>query len=361
MSSRAVTIVVPTYEEAENIPELVAGIERVAHANALDIELLLCDDNSQDGTRDVVEALNRPWVRLITRTVDRGLSAAVIEGLRNASNDLLVVMDADLSHPPEAIPRMLDQLDQGFDFVIGSRYIEGGSTDADWGLFRWINSKVATFLARPFTSIKDPMSGFFAIKRPTFEHASELNPIGYKVGLELIVKCGCGSIAEVPIHFTDRRFGESKLNLKEQLKYLRHLRRLAIYKYPGWSNFLQFAVVGASGTVVNLIVLTALVAISVSDRIALAGGIGVSFLSNFVLNRRFTFSYARKDSIVGHFFGFLAASALGLVTNYSVALIFRENFAEVPIQIAAMVGIIAGMGLNYLMSRYLVFGNRARG
>ena len=223
-----VTIVVPTYEEAENIPGLVAGIEKIADENSLDVELLICDDNSQDGTPDVVSALNRSWVRLITRTTDRNLSPAVIEGLRKASNKNLVVMDADLSHPAEAIPRMLHKLDQGFDFVIGSRYVEGGSTDAEWGLFRWLNSKVATLLARPFTSVKDPMSGFFALRRSTFERASDLNPIGYKIGLELIVKCGCESIAEIPIHFADRQLGESKLTLKEQLKYIQHVRRLAI-------------------------------------------------------------------------------------------------------------------------------------
>lgn len=356
MSVRPVSIVVPTYEEAENLPGLIAGIEKTADESDLDVELIICDDNSQDGTPEVVKALDKPWVRLIVRTADRGLSPAVIEGLRNASHEDLVVMDADLSHPADAIPRMLSKLDQGFDFAIGSRYIEGGSTDAQWGLFRWINSKVATLLARPFTSIKDPMSGFFTLKRSTFERAAELNPVGYKIGLELIVKCGCESIAEIPIHFSDRQLGESKLTLKEQLKYIQHLRRLAIYKYPGWSNLLQFAVVGASGTVVNLLVLTALVAIGLADRLALAGGIGISFLSNFFLNRRFTFGYAREDSIIKHFFGFLAASALGLITNYTVAILFRENFTMVPIQIAAMVGILAGMGLNYVMSRYLVFG-----
>jgi glycosyltransferase involved in cell wall biosynthesis len=151
----------------------------------LDVELIICDDNSQDGTPEVVSALNKSWIRLIVRTSYRGLSPAVIEGLRNASNEILVVMDADRSHPADAIPLMLSKLDRGFDFVIGSRYIEGGSTDAEWGLFRWINSKVATLLAKPFTSIKDPMSGFFTLKRSTFNRAAELNPVGYKIGLVL--------------------------------------------------------------------------------------------------------------------------------------------------------------------------------
>src|SRR5206468_4514805 len=113
--------------------------------------------------------------------------------------------------------------------------------DAQWGLFRWLNSKVATLLARPFTSAKDPMAGFFALRRSTLEAGTDLNPIGYKIGLELIVKCGCRRIAEVPIHFADRQVGQSKLSFKEQLRYLQHLRRLFIYRYPNWSYVFQFA------------------------------------------------------------------------------------------------------------------------
>ena len=137
-----------------------------------------------------------------------------------------VVMDADLSHPPEAIPGMIARLDDGADFVIGSRYVSGGTTDSNWGLLRWLNSKVATWLARPLTRAKDPMAGFFALRRTTFERATALNPIGYKIGLELLVKCRCVRVDEVPIHFADRQHGESKLSFREQLRYLQHLGRL---------------------------------------------------------------------------------------------------------------------------------------
>src|SRR5207247_2034186 len=172
---------------------------------------------------------------LLVRTANRGLSPAVLDGLRAARHDRLVVMDADLSHPPEKIPDLLAALEGGADFVIGSRYVPGGSTDAEWGLFRWLNSKLATLLARPLTSAKPPMAGFFAWRRGTFEAGVDLNPIGYKIGLELIVKCRCRKIAEVPIHFADRKVGQSKLSFREQLRYLQHLRRLFIYQYPNWS------------------------------------------------------------------------------------------------------------------------------
>jgi dolichol-phosphate mannosyltransferase len=250
---------------------------------------------------------------------------------------------------------MLAALEAGADFVLGSRYAAGGSTDAEWGVFRWLNSKVATVLARPFSSASDPMSGFFGLRRTTFERGEDLNPIGYKIALELIVKCRCRRIVDVPIHFADRQAGESKLTLAEQMKYLQHLRRLLIFKYPDWSYALQFATVGTSGTVVNLAVLTLLVHLRLPEATAVGGGIFVSFFTNFFLNRRFTFSYARGGHMMKHFLGFAGTSAFGLVANYTAALFFRSRAPWLPIQIAALVGIVAGMGLNFLMSRYLVF------
>jgi dolichol-phosphate mannosyltransferase len=233
MTSRleTVSIIVPTYQEAQNLPHLIERIDQVRRGVSLTPELLIVDDDSRDGAEEFITSLARDDVRLIVRKTDRGLSPAVVAGLRAARHDVLVVMDADLSHPPEKIPEMLAALEEGHDFVIGSRYVEGGSTDAEWGLFRWLNSKAATLLARPFTRARDPLSGFFALRRATFERgAGELNPIGYKIGLELLVKCGCRKIKEVPIHFADRARGKSKLSLREQLRYLRHLGRLCAYR-----------------------------------------------------------------------------------------------------------------------------------
>ena len=175
------------------------------------------DDDSRDGSAELVDRLDLHWVHMVVRTADRGLSQAVLDGLRRSDGDVLVVMDADLSHPPEKIPEMLDALDRGADAVVGSRFTEGGSTGDDWGLFRWANSRVATLLARPLTPLMDPMSGFFALRRSTFAARTDFNPIGYKIGLELIIKCRCRKVVEVPIHFTDRRLGKSKLSLKEQI------------------------------------------------------------------------------------------------------------------------------------------------
>jgi dolichol-phosphate mannosyltransferase len=353
----SVSIVVPTYKEAENIPLLADRIEKVRDENGLDLELLIMDDDSDDGTEQVVADLNKPWIRLVVRKEDRGLSPAVVDGMRLATKSALVCMDADLSHPPEAIPELLEHLTQDYDFVIGSRYVEGGSTDSEWNLFRRLNSRAATWMARPFTRARDPMSGFFAISRERFEQAQDLNPIGYKIGLELIVKGRCEFIKEVPIHFSDRKLGESKLTLAEQLRYIQHLRRLFIYKYGGWAHFLQFAVVGGLGTVVNLAVLTLLDILRVPLTIAVAAAILTAMVFNFALNRRFTFSYARTGSLIAQFMGFVGASSLGAVVNYAVAITvlrYWPSLERFP-QVAALAGIAAGMVVNYAVSRYLVF------
>ncbi len=213
---------------------------------------------------------------MVVRDGERGLSPAVLDGIRQVNYPVVVVMDADLSHPPEKIPDMILALASGQEFVIGSRYVPGGGTDDEWGFFRWLNSRVATLLARPLTDAHDPMAGFFAFRRSEIDKARYLNPIGYKIGLELIVKCGLENVGEVPIQFIDRRFGQSKLSFKEQLRYLQHLRRLYIYKFAYMSSAVQFAAIGISGVFVNLIILTILVRLGVLPPIAVAVGIGVS-------------------------------------------------------------------------------------
>jgi dolichol-phosphate mannosyltransferase len=228
-----VSVVVPCYCEAENLRVLVPRIAAALGAAALSGEIIIVDDDSPDGTESVcTELAQRFPLRLITRYNERGLSSAVICGLRAAAGQILVVMDADLSHPPEAIPEMVAACRKPLvDFVIGSRHAVGGSISQTWSVFRRLNSSVATLLARGLTAARDPMSGFFALQRSTFESASDVCPIGYKIGLELIVRCDCRQIVEVPIHFEDRVAGESKLTMMQQWHYLRHLARLYWAKY----------------------------------------------------------------------------------------------------------------------------------
>jgi dolichol-phosphate mannosyltransferase len=353
LARSSISLVVPTFREVENIPHLVARVEALRNACGLDLELLLVDDDSRDGTEDLLRSLDLPWVQLVVRKTDRGLSQAVLDGLRRSAGDILIVMDADLSHPPEKIPEMLVALEHGADFVVGSRFVKGGSTDDDWGLFRWLNSRVATLLALPLTSLEDPMSGFFALRRETFEAGRDFNPVGYKIGLELIVKCRCARLAEIPIHFRDRRLGKSKLSLKEQLRYLKHIRRLYDYRFGTWSHLAQFLVVGASGLVVNVAFLTLFLRAGVRESIAIAIAIALSMLWNFALNRRFSFSYARRQSIVWQFAGFVAACSVGAVANYAVTLGTWNAFRYR--QMAAVAGTACGTIFNFVANRFLVF------
>jgi dolichol-phosphate mannosyltransferase len=232
-SFTSVSVIVPTYCEAENIPQLVERVVDSLESVACRGEVIIVDDNSPDDTKAVCSGMAQNYpVRLEVRISERGLSSAVIHGMRLASGDVLVVMDADLSHPPEVIPEMIRLIaDENVDLVVGSRYVNGGGTEAGWGLGRWLNSRLATLLAMPLTSLRDPMAGFFAMRRDAFLQSQELDPIGYKILLELLVKSGASSIREVPINFRNRRNGESKLSWREQVNYLRHLKRLYMYKF----------------------------------------------------------------------------------------------------------------------------------
>lgn len=351
----SVTVVVPTFREVENLPHLIDRIAAVREAYQLPLDLLIMDDDSRDGTVELIASRPEEWVRLMVRTSDRGLSQSVLEGMRQAQGDALVCMDADLSHPPDALPLLLSKLQAGADFVVGSRYVEGGSTADDWGFLRWLNSRVATALARPLTAVRDPMAGFFALRRSTFEGGRDFNPVGYKIGLELMVKCGCERVVEVPIHFEDRRYGQSKLTLKQQLLYIQHLRRLYIFKYGVWSQLLQFLVVGGIGTIVNLVALTALLTLGLEAQVAVAAAIFTAMCSNFALNRRFSFSYARGGPWPRQFVSFLGASSVGAVINYATTLFVLSRVPTLAPQLAALAGIAVGTLFNFIASRYLVF------
>ena len=354
----SIDVVVPTYKEALNIPLLIERLAVLKGTHAPHLHLTIVDDNSRDGTTEAIQQLNLPWVSLIVRAHDRGLSSAVLAGLNGTSGDIIVVMDADLSHPPEAIPALLNELGKGSEFVVGSRYVEGGVTDDNWGLFRWLNSRIATLMARPFTRISDPMSGFFALRRTTYSQADFLNPIGYKIGLELLVKCRCSRVSEVPIEFTDRIRGESKLSLREQLRYIQHVRRLFLYKYGAWSEVLQFIVVGASGALVNLATVTALLHAGLSAGASIACAIGVSICSNFLLNRRFTFSHSKSGHMPTQFMSYVASVSFGAFINYFAALLLLSVFPRFIPQLASLSGIAVATVANFVALKFLVFKRR---
>jgi dolichol-phosphate mannosyltransferase len=231
---REISVIVPALNEAKNLPMLMARIHKALKSRVY--EVIVVDDNSRDDTPAVCEELAQQFpLRLMVRhRATNGLSGAVLHGMEAARGEKIVVMDADLQHPPEKIPELLAKLETGeADFALGSRYVDGGTTEETWSWFRRVNSNVATWLAKPFAGgTRDPMSGFFALRRESYENASQLTPLGYKIALELMCKCRARRIAEVPIHFGERIAGESKLSLKQQARYLRHLSRLYAFMFP---------------------------------------------------------------------------------------------------------------------------------
>jgi dolichol-phosphate mannosyltransferase len=356
------SIIVPTYKEVLNIPHLLERIDKLRRTKGIECEVLFMDDDSADGSIEAVEKSGYGFARIVVRKQNRGLSPAVIDGMRLATNPVLVCMDCDLSHPVEKIPSMVLALASGQQMVLGSRYVPGASTSDDWGIFRWLNSRVATLLASPLTHVNDPMSGFFVLRKSDFNAAHDLNPVGYKIALELIVKCGMKNVGEIPINFVNRVHGESKLTLVEQLKFIKHLRRLYLHQFGEAMHFAQFLVVGLSGVFVNLFVLTLWQHFGAPAAAAIAAGIVVSVISNFLLNRRFSFSYARDRNWRSQLTGFVIASAIGAGVNFSVALYIQSrvlgpNVAH-SLQWAALVGVGAGMAFNFIANRYLVFRKR---
>lgn len=227
------SIIVPTYQEASNIPELVKRISQIDFKNRT-FEVILVDDNSRDGTVEMVDALSQqfPWLRLIVRQENKGYSQSLLTGFKQAKYPILITMDADLSHPPEKIPELLATLaEPETNMVIGSRYIPGGTIDNTWPLIRKIISRSAALMARPLLPMRvnDPLSGFMAFKSAEC-NTTKLKPISWRVGLEMMVKLQFKIIKEVPIFFSERTQGKSKLTIRSGLDYANHVMRLAIYK-----------------------------------------------------------------------------------------------------------------------------------
>lgn len=354
-----ISVVVPTYREALNLRELVQRLCAAFLGAGLDGEVIVVDDNSNDGTEDLCRELATAHpVRLFVRREERGLATAVIHGMRQAKGRVLVCMDADLSHPPESVPQLCRAVAGGeCEIAIGSRYVAGGSVEEGWGLFRWLNSKVATTLARGLTRVKDPMGGFFAIRRDVFEGAPPLAPLGYKILLELLAKCPKARAKELPIEFKDRKFGESKLNLKQQVLYLRHLRWLYQFRYPVLSEIFQYGLVGLSGLAVDLAVFSVLL-FFVRDTVGRAISFVVAATWNWAWNRRITFEGARSRSRLPQWAAFLVVSGAGFVVNWgSYYLLTRGSpFFFEHLKLALVVGVVIGFALNYLGARMLVFG-----
>lgn len=226
-----VSLIIPTLNERASLPILFEGLS-AAQARLIPehrLEVIIVDDGSADGTAEEARTAQTPFdVRVIERK-ERGLATAVLRGFTEARGEILGVMDADLSHPTELIPEMIAAMDKA-DLVVASRNLPGGSVE-EWPWYRVLASRFATLLVRPFgVRCSDPMSGYFFLRRGLLENRP-LSPIGYKILLEILVKSEARTIREIPYVFRNREVGKSKMGLGESVNYLRHLARLARWKW----------------------------------------------------------------------------------------------------------------------------------
>lgn len=223
----SISLILPTFNERKNLSILVKNIFRIMPKT----ELIIIDDNSPDGTGKLADELAKKYpVKAIHRKTRLGVSTAVIEGFKAAKGDIIGVMDADLSHPPEMIKELIKPIIKNkSDFVIGSRNIKGGSVEL-WPFYRRMISKTATLMAKPLTPVKDPLSGFFFLKRNVINNINFTSK-GYKICLEVIVKGKYNNIMEVPYTFRSRTVGTSKLNTKEYFNYCVDMFNLIRYKF----------------------------------------------------------------------------------------------------------------------------------
>jgi dolichol-phosphate mannosyltransferase len=358
--------VIPTYNERPNLQELVSRINDACRNAGDEVEIVIIDDNSPDGTGAFAEELAKDYnIKVVHRSGKLGLSTAVLSGFEVATGDNLVVMDADLSHPPEKIPEMVDKIKSGeAQMVVGSRYVKGGTVE-NWPIHRRAISKCATLLARGLTKVKDPMSGFFAMKRSVVDGV-ELNPIGYKIGLEILVKGRYDSVVEVPITFADRKAGKSKLGASVYLKYLDHCTRLYEHKKPWLARYIKFAFIGGIGTVINLAILwTAVEIFFVHYLWAAVMAFVVADTNNFIWNRWWTFR--SKGKVHVQYSQFLLVSLDGLMLNLIIlktivedlmpSLGIGEDRASLFIVVAQVIAIFLVSIFNFIANSLWTFSD----
>lgn len=357
-------MIVPTYNENDNLDELVKRVSLACASSSLEVEMVIVDDNSPDGTGAHAEELAKGSnLKVVHRSGKLGLSSAVLEGVKVATGDVIVIMDADLSHPPEKIPEMVEKISSGrAQVVIGSRYVEGGSVE-NWPFTRRFVSKSATLLARGLTKVKDPMSGFIALKKSVIEGVS-LNPVGYKIGLEILVKGRYERVVEVPIHFANRKAGKSKLGGVEVLKYLDHAIMLYEHKKPWLSKYLKFSAIGGVGALINTGVLwVAKEGFSVYYLWAAVLGFCVASTTNYLMNRHWTFR--SRQAISGQYVQFLLVSVCGLLLNLAIlkgivegampALGIREDRASIYLVVANLIAIFVVSIFNFFANSLWTF------
>ena len=345
-----VSIVVPTFEEKENIPLLFERIFKVFKISKINGEIIVVDDDSQDGTANVVKEYCKKYpIKLIVRKGEKGLASACVEGFKVAKGDVIIVMDADLQHPPEKIPTLIDTIKDGADIAIASRYIEGGTT-GEWDLSRKVVSKGASALAnllfKEIKGIKDQQSGFFAFKKKVIEGV-KLKPKGYKILLEILVLGKHKKVEEIAYEFGERTSGKSKLGFSTIFSYLSHIIRL-LWASGKLTKLIKFCMVGLLGVGVNLGILYFLTSLGLYYMISGAISIEISLLTNFFLNRAWTFKEeAKYVSMKNAIAKDHITRAIGILIQFASLYVFTELFNMYYI-LSMTIGIIISTIWNFV-------------
>lgn len=356
------SVIVPTFNERDNVTTLFHRLETALAG--IPWEVIFVDDNSPDGTWDVVRGLARqdPRARCVRRIGRRGLSGACIEGILAASAPYAAVIDADLQHDETQLAKMLALLQSGeAELVVGSRYIEGGSADS-FNKQRAGASALATEVAKRVLGVKvnDPMSGFFMIRRDRFEQlAPQLSTQGFKILLDIIATArGELRTIEVPYAFGSRLHGESKLDSMVALDFLGLVLAKLTHDVVSL-RFLLFAMVGSIGLVVHLATLfVALEFFNVPFPEAQAAGAIIAMTSNFILNNFLTYRDQRLKgfAILRGLLLFYVVCGVGLLANVGVAF---SVYDQEPIWwLAGAAGALMGVVWNYAMSGLFVWRKR---
>lgn len=356
------SMIVPTYNEAKNIEEMIRRLaELLDGAMPSAYEIIVVDDNSPDGTADIALKLaaRYPQLRVMRRVQERGLSTAVIRGWQASRGEVLAVIDADLQHPPEVTVNLCAEMDRGADLAVASRHIDGGGV-SDWSALRRVLSRAAqliglTILPEVVGRVSDPMSGYFMVRRDALLGVT-LNPLGYKILIEVIARGRCDWIGETPYVFRERVEGESKVSRKVYFDYLRHLLRLRLARLPV-NRFIRFALVGLSGVVVDMGLLYLL-----SDPSTLHWGLTrsklvaaeIAIINNFIWNDFWTFhdisSHQRQPRLrLRRFAKFQLICLIGLALNTAL-LNFQFNVLGMNRYLANAIAIGVVTGWNFYLN-----------
>ena len=353
-----VSLIVPTFNESASIEATLRRAAAAIHSSGERFEIIVVDDSSPDGTSEIVQRLSSELpVRLLQRSGRNGLASAIVAGWQIAQGDVLAVMDADLQHPPEVLTSLLAAIRSGADIAVASRTGEGGGSK-NWSWARQFTSWMAKHMAScvlPLTlaSVQDSMSGMFMLKASILQGAN-LQPMGYKILLEVLAKATYRNVIEVPYMFGPRDRGTSKLGTRQTIEYFLHLARLA-FATGQFKTWLCYATVGFTGASVHLAMLMYLVT---SQHLLLVIGLPIAtqiaLLNNFLLNRSFTFRHLPCSKFINGeepLAGLLRYEAVclpgALINSLLTVLLVRFSC---PLLVAASAGVVLGGSWNLLFN-----------